>query len=369
MGTLVALDLPLGPRLEEAIRICVDRGHAFTVLDGRWSPRTRQRALATLEATEVWDEDGRHRVDGGTPVDDEVGAVVLTSGSSGPAKAAELTWDALRSSARLTQTTLRDARPPAWFPCLPAVHIGGLAVILRAVLDDATLVWAPTDRFDLALERGATHVAVVRAHLRRHDLSGFHTVLLGGGRPPTDRGSNVVTTWGMTETGSGIVYDGRPLPDVEIAVTGGELLVRSPTLLRSYRDRPRPRATGPDGRDNWFPTGDAAEIVDGLLHVSGRLAYVITTGGEKVWPDDLEAAIATVDGVHDVAVTSAPDDEWGERVIALVVGDGRDLTRAILDAASEHLGPWAKPKEIRYVAAIPRTDNGKIRRADLAYLH
>ena len=368
MASLVALDLPLGPRLEDAVRACASEGDAVTVVDSRWSPRARRAALDALGVTEVWDADGRHRLSDGGTVDDEVGAVVLTSGSSGAPKAAEITWDALRASARLTQATLRDDRPPAWFPCLPAVHIGGLAVILRAVLDDASLVWAPSDRFDLALERGATHVAVVRAHLSRYDLSGFRTVLLGGARPPTDRPANVVTTWGMTETGSGVVYDGRPLPEVEISTSDGELLVRSPTLFRSYRDRPRPSATGPDGRDDWFPTGDAAEIVDGRLHVSGRRAYVINTGGEKVWPDDLEAVLASVGGVRDVAVTAVPDDEWGDRLVALVVTDGRRVDDSLVTVAAEAIGPWAKPKEIRYVTAIPRTGNGKIRRSDLPYL-
>ena len=76
----------------------------------------------------------------------------------------------------------------------------------------------------------------------------------------------------MTETGSGIVYDGVPLPGVEVASVDGELLVRSPTLFRSYRDAPRPRALGPDGRDDWFPTGDGGEVADGRVRVYGRLA-------------------------------------------------------------------------------------------------
>lgn len=368
MPKLYALDLELGPSLELALRDCVERSRAFCVVDRRLSPRRRVEELERLGATDVVDADGTRTIPGGRDVDPAVGAVVLTSGSSGAPKAAELTWDALRASATTTQSALGGAGA-AWYPCLPACHVGGLAVLLRAVLADATLVWGPPDDLEAGARRGATHVAVVRAQLLRHDLSGYRFVLLGGGRPPGDVPANVVTTWGMTETGSGIVYSGSALPGVDVASVDGELLVRSPTLFRGYRDAVRPFATGPDGRDDWFPTGDAGDVVDNRVRVFGRIATVITTGGEKVWPEDLEAALAAVPGVLDVAVTGVADDEWGERVVCLVVGDGRSLEDALRGAAAERVGPWAKPKEIRYVAAIPRTTNGKLVRAELANLY
>jgi o-succinylbenzoate---CoA ligase len=366
---LYALDLDLGPALEVALRDCHERARAFCVLDRRLAPRRRDEELERLGPTDVVSADGTTTNSAGREVDDEVGAVVLTSGSSGPAKAAELTWDALTASAVMTQSTLRDVEPPVWYPCLPANHVGGLAVLLRAVLDDASLLWGAADDLEDGAHRGATHVAVVRPQLVRHDLSGYHRVLLGGGRPPADLPDNVVTTWGMTETGSGVVYAGDPLPGVEVASVDGELLVRSPTLLRGYRDGPRPRATGPDGRDDWFPTGDGGEVVDGRVRVHGRLRSVIITGGEKVWPEDLEAALAELTDVRDVAVTGVPDPEWGERVVALIVSKGAPSDTAVRDQAATRIGPWAQPKEIRYVVAIPRTVNGKVRRHDLANLH
>lgn len=300
-------------------------------------------------------------------VDDEIGVVMLTSGSSGPPKAAELGWDALRASASMTQGALRTERSTTWFPVLPANHIGGLAVLLRAILSDAALLWGDPEEIEDAPRRGATHVAVVRAQLARHRLDRYEKVLLGGARPPSVLGENIVATWGMTETGSGVVYDGRALDGVEVASIEGELAVRSPTLFRSYRSAPRPRITGPDGRDDWFPTGDAGEVNDGVVTVRGRLGYVINTGGEKLWPEDLEALIASIPGVRDVAVTGVEDDEWGQRVVAFVVGD-EGLEAAIRALADERIGPWAKPKETHFVAAIPRTGNGKIRRGELASL-
>jgi len=194
-------------------------------------------------------------------------------------------------------------------------------------------------------------------------------VLLGGARPPTALPENVITTWGMTETGSGVVYDGVALPGVDVASVDDEICVRTPTLFRSYRSGPRPNVLGPDGRDDWFPTGDAGAVDGQRVSVKGRLGFVINTGGEKLWPEELEAALATLDGVRDVAVTGVEDVEWGQRVVALVVSDGTEYDERIRGVAEERIGPWAKPKEIRYVAAIPRTTNGKIQRNALGNLH
>jgi O-succinylbenzoic acid--CoA ligase len=347
----------------------VSKEQAFCVLDQRLSPRRREEDLALLGATSVLTSDGMQVIASGRSVEDGTGLVMLTSGSSGTPKAALLSWDALRASARITQATLRGVEPPVWYPCLPANHIGGLAVLLRALLSDATLVWGDVDDLSAGVSKGATHIAVVRTQLARHDLSGYKTVLLGGARPPEGVPSNVVTTWGMTETGSGIVYDGFALPEVQLSVLDGEVIVKTPTLFSSYRDAPRPSVSGPDGATDWFPTGDAGEINDGKLSIHGRIGFVINTGGEKLWPEDLEAVLMSLDAINDVAVTGVEDPEWGQRVVALVVSNGQKIDDAITSIASERIGPWAKPKEIRYVAAIPRTTNGKIRRSELTYLN
>jgi len=367
--SLLAIDLPLGKALARALLDCVSKEQAFCVLDQRLSPRRREEDLALLGATSVLTSDGMQVIASGRSVEDGTGLVMLTSGSSGTPKAAVHTWEALRASARITQATLRGVEPPVWYPCLPANHIGGLAVLLRALLSDATLVWGDVDDLSAGVSKGATHIAVVRTQLARHDLSGYKTVLLGGARPPEGVPSNVVTTWGMTETGSGIVYDGFALPEVQLSVLDGEVIVKTPTLFSSYRDAPRPSVSGPDGATDWFPTGDAGEINDGKLSIHGRIGFVINTGGEKLWPEDLEAVLMSLDAINDVAVTGVEDPEWGQRVVALVVSNGQKIDDAITSIASELIGPWAKPKEIRYVAAIPRTANGKIRRSELTYLN
>lgn len=366
MPSLVALDFALGPELEMALRHCVASHEAFCVLDQRVSESRREEVLQLLAPTQVWTPNGRATRREGRGVDDEIGLVMLTSGSSGTPKAAELTWRALSASARITQASLRAETPPVWYPCLPANHIGGLAVLLRAILSDATLVWGDPSAIGDGPRRGATHVALVRTQLSRHDVSGYHTVLLGGARPPHELASNVITTWGMTETGSGIVYDGRILDEVEVVAIEGQLAVRSPTLFRSYRNAPRPTIIGPDGFDDWFPTGDAGEVADQHVRVRGRMEFVINTGGEKVWPEDLESLIGSLTSVHDVAVAATNDAEWGDKIIALVVSDDTKVRDEILAVVNERIGPWAKPKEVRFVGEIPRTANGKIRRDQIS---
>ena len=103
--------------------------------------------------------------------------------------------------------------------------------------------------------------------------------------------------------------------------------------------------------------------------MKGRLGFVINTGGEKLWPEELEAILATIDAVHDVAVAGVLDDSNGASASwPSIVSDGAQFDDRIRAVADERIGPWAKPKEIRYVAAIPRTLNGKIRRDSLENL-
>jgi O-succinylbenzoic acid--CoA ligase len=217
---------------------------------------------------------------------------------------------------------------------------------------------------------GATLVSLVATALARTDASGFRAVLLGGAAPPDRRPANAVTTYGMTETGSGVVYDGVALDGVELRIgdgdlgAEGEVLVRGPMLLRGYRDGSDPRLAR-----GWLPTGDAGRIgADGLLTVFGRMAEVIVTGGEKVWPAPVEGVLATHPGIDQVAVWKRPDPEWGERVVAWVVPadpahppDLDDL-RALVAAS---LAPWAAPRQLEVVGSLPRTPSGKVRRAGL----
>src|SRR6185437_2480559 len=173
----------------------------------------------------------------------------------------------------------------------------------------------------------------------------------------------------MTETGSGVVYDGIPLDGVDVAVVDGEVLLRGAMLLRAYRDGTDPTVAGPDGGGGWLPTGDGGRLDDdGRLVVHGRLAEVVVTGGEKVWPVAVEQLLATHPGVAEVAVWKRPDAEWGDRVVAWAVPadpSAPPTLRSLADLATATLSPWAAPKELVLVDALPRTPSGKVRRTDL----
>jgi len=189
----------------------------------------------------------------------------------------------------------------------------------------------------------------------------------------------VVVTYGMTETGSGVIYDGVPLDDVEVAIAHfgddesgndndpGEILLRAPMLMRSYRDGTTGRVRGPDGSRTWFATGDAGFLTEaGTLSVAGRMAEMITTGGETVWPDAVERVMATHDNVAEVAVWKRADAEWGERVVAWVVPTAeRPRIEDLKELVARTIAPWAAPKEVVFTDELPRTASGKIRRVDL----
>ncbi len=359
-------------------------GDAAAPLDPRLPRPAAERLLDALAPTAVVGPDGvRQRRPGGRPVAEGDAVVVATSGSTGEPRGVVLTHRALLASAQATSERLGiDPEADTWLACLPLAHVGGLAVVTRALLTGAGLVvrpgFAAAEVEALGRSGAATRVALVATALRRIDPAVFRTVLLGGAAPPAGLAANVVTTYGLTETGSGIVYDGWPLDGVEVALgTGrpgegaaGEVLVKGPMLLRAYRDGTDPRIPGPDGAGGWLPTGDGGRLgPDGRLAVDGRLAEVVVTGGEKVWPGPVERIVAAQPKVAEAAVWKRPDPEWGERLVAWVVpADPADppTLPALREAVTAELPPWAAPKELVLVAALPRTASGKVRRRDLA---
>jgi o-succinylbenzoate---CoA ligase len=381
MPDLVALDLDGGAAFVDTLVSVWERGDAVCVLDRRLPAPAATELLDTLRPGAVIDADGERRLSGGVGVEAGDALVVATSGSLGNRRAAVLTHQAVAASARATSAAVgADPARSTWLCCLPLAHIGGLSVVTRAVLTATPLVVLPA--FDasvvesLGRRRKATHVSLVPTALGRLDPGVFECIVLGGAAPPEALPANVVTTYGMTETGSGVVYDGRPLPGVEVAIsTGdgggqpGEILLRSPMQLRAYRDATNPTVPGPDKAGGWLATGDGGHLAeDGRLVVDGRLAEVVVTGAEKVWPNAVEAVLAGHPKVGEVAVWKRPDPEWGERVVAWVLpADAADPpTLADLAAlAGEQLAPWAAPKELVVVDRLPKTASGKVRRTAL----
>ncbi|HSR23133.1 MAG TPA: o-succinylbenzoate--CoA ligase [Candidatus Eisenbacteria bacterium] len=313
---------------------------------------------------------------------DDVALVVPTSGSTGEPKGALLTAAALRHSARATHARLGG--PGQWLLALPVTHIAGLAVLVRAleartrpeVLDlyggfDVARFAAAAARLDAGRRR---YTALVPTQLRRLldagvDLTWFDAVLVGGAALPADlhrvagaAGVRVVTTYGMSETCGGCVYDGRPLDGVDVALApDGRISLGGPVVFAGYRLRPDlTSAALVDGR---HVTQDLGRLgPDGRLEVLGRADDVIVTGGENVAAGLVERVLGDHPGVRACAVVGRPDPEWGERVVAVVEARDWDDVPSLEElrgVAAGSLEAAALPRELVVLGVLPMLPSGK----------
>lgn len=332
----------------------------------------------------------------GAPIPDPVDApgvavVVATSGSTGEPKLVALSAAALRASAAATAERLGG--PAHWLLALPAEHVAGVQVIVRSLLAGAPPVvqdlrpgFRPDDFASICRELGdgRRHTSLVPTQLLRlldaggpalDALLGFDAVLVGGaaldvGTAERARtaGVRIVTTYGMSETAGGCVYDGVPLDGVTADLEpDGRILLGGPTLADGYVGRPA--ATAEAFRAGRFRTGDLGRWRDGRLQVLGRADDVIVTGGEKVAPAAVERVLAAQPGVREVCVIGVPDPAWGQVVVAAVVpGQTVPDPDALRAAVRAELGRAAVPRRIVTVAAIPLRGVGKPDRAGVTRL-
>lgn len=359
---LVAIVAPVSrTTLEEVLGIW-DEGDAVLPLDPRMPTEMQLQLAREMGASEIRSEDTHFLLEQSAPVEPGDALVMATSGTTGAPKGVVLTHQALTASARITTEALAIGPGHKWLACLPLAHIGGFSVLTRALLTNTALQVLEggfsAQGVEDAARNGATHVSLVATAMKRINTTLFERILLGGGPRPATCPPNAVATYGSTETASGIVYDGKALPEVNMRVDAdGRLFVKSPTLLRCYRD-----GTEPFTPDGWFVTNDAATIsADGTLDVLGRLDDAIITGGEKVWPAAVESALQDLPGVTAAFVFGEADPEWGERVVAQI--EGNPQSRQLLaELVRQRLPAYAIPKRWEFVAALDRTPLGKVRR-------
>jgi o-succinylbenzoate---CoA ligase len=419
---LHAAVLPAGPRLIDLLAAALDgTGPAVAPLPAGQPDAVLRRQLRVLAPSAIETPEGTVGLETRQPVADDTAVVIATSGSTGEPKAVELRGAALLASARASLRRI-GARPgERWLCCLPPAYIAGIQVLVRAILSgEPPVICDPSDpeAFIAEVERGAArHASLVPTQLQRllppatgadgtpgagepATVSRLRSILLGGAAAPPgllaaarDAGARIVTTYGMSETCGGCVYDGVPLGGVRVdidtgagAISGtgtgsgtssgtgtgtgagpagadgrGRIRIAGPVLFSGYRLRPDLTAAATDG--HWFLTSDIGSVDGtGRLLVHGRADDVINTGGHKVLPAEVAAAVSTHPGVRDTAVIGLPDDEWVERVTVVIVPADPGAPPALAelrDHVGSQLPGYAAPQQLVVVGQIPVLASGK----------
>jgi O-succinylbenzoic acid--CoA ligase len=400
-GERVAIALPPGLAFAQALHACLLLGAVAVPVNARATERERSGLAAGTAAlidepltagsgTEA--EPARHAPHDRGPEGHDLGASAVrlhTSGTTSQPRPVELTYGNFLWSALGSSVALGHDPGERWLCTLPLNHVGGLSILLRSCIHATTAVVHERFDADRALralsDQGVTLVSVVATTLARLLDAGLERppllrcALVGGGAVPVallDRarasGVKVSLTYGLTEAcsqvtttpvaaigDSGAAAAGPPLFCTRVRIAAdGEILVRGPTV-----------APGASARDGWLHTGDLGTVDElGCLHVDGRKAETIISGGENVSPAEVEAALEAHPHVLEAAVLGRPDPEWGELVSAIVVArpgaaPGEEELRA---HCASLLAPHKVPKRIVLTSEpLPRTASGKLMRREL----
>ena len=316
-----------------------------------------------------------------------VGLIVETSGSSGKPKRVTLSREAILASANASQ--IRLGGPGQWLLALPINFVAGANVLIRSLVADtqpvlmntsvpftaeafaraASLMTATrryTSLVPTQLGRIATAIEDAFSPSGKNDfllaqLRKFDAILVGGQAPQdevlerlTELGVKIVTTYGMTETGGGCVYDGVPLDGVKLSLVGNRIEIAGPVLASEIADDSGVQPIGES-----FVTNDLGEFDDsGRLKVLGRIDRVIVSGGLKISLDRVEELARAVPGVAELAATAIADREWGQRVGIVYLGSP-EVADEIALALANDLGPAGKPVRVVRTDGVPKLPSGK----------
>ena len=324
---------------------------------------------------------------------DDAAAIVFTSGTTGEPRGAVLTRSGLEASAAASAANLGWQDDDRWLLCMPLAHVGGLSIVTRCLAARRPVVvgprfdaqalpnWIDARRVTLASMVPSMLARVLDAHPRWQAPPHFRAIVVGGAAAPPAllrramaQGVPVLPSYGLTESCAQIVAapyaarrnplgwgSGQPLRGVELRIVDGRIEIRGPMLMAGYWGEP------PLARDAWFDTGDLGELdARGCLHVHARRTDLIVTGGENVYPAEVERVLETLPGVAAAGVFAVPSDEWGEEVAAALVAAAAPPPDAILrQHVAARLAPHKRPRHICYIDALPHTPGGKLDRAAL----
>jgi len=381
-----------------ALYALMDLGRPIVLVHPRLTPSERSELLDDARPTAIVDEtfdDSRFAPSDASvgAIDDEsVLAILYTSGTEGRPKGAILSRRAFLASARGSEANIGWRDDDRWALCMPLAHVGGLSIVVRCLIARRPMVLAPWNGADpaatLASVRAAraTILSVVPTMLRRViddelDLAPeIRVVLLGGAGAPSSlltsasqRGVPALTTYGLTEACSQVTTasygsapsvdegSGNPLQGVEVTMRDGEILVRGPTMMSGYLGHP---ARTPA---DWFRTGDLGEFDErGRLHVRGRVKEMILTGGENVYPAEVERVIDEHAGVAVSCVFGIEDELYGQIVAAVIVPKGPSPTlRELSEYFAERLAKHKRPRLIAFARELPVSPSGKHKRQEI----
>ena len=296
----------------------------------------------------------------------QAAVVIGTSGTTGTPKEIFLSSHALVSSARASNAFVGAKLGDTWSLLLPLTHVAAVNVFVRAF----ELGTIPVDLRNHSGEYPRVNFTAIvptqlfRAlngdeHLLKH-LQGAQKVLVGGAalsagirNQATAAGINIVTTYGMSETSGGCVYNGQVLDGSEVEVRGGSIFIRGNILALNL-----------ELSDSWFETKDLGEFIDDKLVVLGRSDDVIISGGENLSLDNVENVLNESLPNIQCGAFSIEDSQWGQTLHIAVVGDvDKNSITSILE---EKIGAFAKPKGIHFMNSLPLLGIGKIDRRKLA---
>ncbi len=326
-------------------------------------------------------------------------AILYTSGTTGRPKGAMLSRRAFVAAAQASAQNLGWQAHDRWLLCMPLAHVGGLSILTRCLIARRTAVllggaFEPRAVAAAVQRDRVTLLSVVPTMLRRLlELTPRWTpppylraVLLGGAAASAEllqeaaaRGVPVLTTYGLTEACSQVTTQrygtppaaaqgcGEPIAGLDLRIgEDGQLQVRAPTLFDGYWP-PGPQAL-PLTEGGFFATGDLGQLdAQGRLHLLARRTDLIVTGGENVYPVEVEQALERCPGVAAACVIGVPDAEWGQQVVAAVVASARPLSLDELRGAlRDQLAAYKHPRRLVLVPALPLNATGKLDRAAVA---